>query len=1154
MEQLKLFLFGPPRLERGGELVEVSLRKANALLSYLAITQQPHSRDTLAALLWPESDQRSARGNLRRTLYRLNKELGDEVLQATAETVEFNPTADVWLDVVAFQQHVTDCLPDNHPTPTLAQPCLDRLTKAVQLYSDDFLAGFTLPDCPEFDEWQFFEREGLRQTLGTVLVQLVHVYQARGEWEAAIEHARRWLALDTLHEPAHRQLMRLYALAGQQAAALRQYDECVRILDEELGVPPEEETTELYESIRTRSWPPKSKDHPIQRVAQEDTAHPSTPPPEPQPLHHNLPPQPTVFIGRERELDELDALLADPGARLITIVGPGGMGKTRLAVAAAERQLTRSRFPHGVYFVSLAPLSAPEHMLPAIAEALDVPLESDRLPSRAPEERLLDYLRQKRLLLVLDNCEHLLHGIELVMDVLRAAPDVQVLATSRERLRMRDEQVYPIQGLDYPDGEGAAISVDSDSLEHAAFDLFLQSARRIRPDFALESNDLPALARICQLVEGMPLGLELAASWVNMLPVTEIAAEIQNSLDLLETDLRDMPTRQRSIRAVFAASWQRLSEAEQDLFMQLSVFRGGFTRQAVLKVTGASLRLLSNLSDKSLLQYNRAHDRYQIHELLRQYATEKLAQEPTREHEVRDRHSIYYCAWLQDREPKLKDAQQEAAAAALEADIDNVQRAWEWAVHQRLIEPIQQAMDGLGYLYEWQGRIRSGQRAFHSAADRLSQRGAEGDSAMEERRVLGKVLAWQGLFTYLLGDVTLAEQLLQQSRALLDSHALHGLDTRLERAFVYAQLGLVAVARGQEQAWSWYEQSLTLFRALGCQWETSEVLARMGRWAHVLAEFQQAERLFNESLAIKRTLGDRRGIARVLGRLSQTAVEQGQLELAERLARESNAIYHELENVYGIAAGLRQLGVILLWCGKPNKAHRWFEQCLAHCQELGDRFLLGEVHPVLGLALSFLGQHDEGYAQAQVGLQLNREIGDLNQVAWSLWVVGWILVSMEAYAEAELALRESVDLYEQFSTESNEPRQLGWSRSLLGYVLWRRGDLSQAQKVLLDVLPTSIHLGDFLPLLTALPAIALMLAHQGQTERAVELYALVWRYPLVANPHGWLEVARGELASIAASLPPEITEAAKARGQPLDLWQTAEALLEELPEQGWPVK
>ncbi|MDQ4078732.1 MAG: hypothetical protein M3220_21130, partial [Chloroflexota bacterium] len=220
---------------------------------------------------------------------------------------------------------------------------------------------FTLRDCPAFDEWQFLQAEGLRLMLARALEELVRGCTEQGNYEAGLDYASRWLALDPFHEPAHRHLMCLYAWLGHYAAAIRQYEECARLLDEELGVPPEEETTELYESIRTRRWPPRAKEHPAERVEPEGASHPDTTAPTQQPQRHNLPPQSTLFVGRERELADLDALLADPHARLITIVGPGGMGKTRLALAAAERQLMRSHFPHGVYFVSLAPISTVEH-------------------------------------------------------------------------------------------------------------------------------------------------------------------------------------------------------------------------------------------------------------------------------------------------------------------------------------------------------------------------------------------------------------------------------------------------------------------------------------------------------------------------------------------------------------------------------------------------------------------------------------------------------------------------------------------------------------------------------------------------------------------------------------------------------------------------
>jgi serine/threonine protein kinase/DNA-binding SARP family transcriptional activator len=254
MAQLQLFVLGQPRLERDGRPIELNLRKALALLLYLAVSGLPHSRDALATLLWPESDQREGRARLRRTLHRLNEALGNDVLDAGPDAIRLHPTADLWLDCAAFWQHVAAGLPAL--TDPLAPERLAHLTAAIELYADDFLAGFTLPDSPAFDEWQFFVRESLRQLYGQVLEQLVQAYRGQQAWDLAIPYARKWVALDALHEPAHRALMRLYAWAGQHAAALRQYQECVRVLDAELGVAPEDETTALYEAIRTRKLAP----------------------------------------------------------------------------------------------------------------------------------------------------------------------------------------------------------------------------------------------------------------------------------------------------------------------------------------------------------------------------------------------------------------------------------------------------------------------------------------------------------------------------------------------------------------------------------------------------------------------------------------------------------------------------------------------------------------------------------------------------------------------------------------------------------------------------------------------------------------------------------------------------------------------------------
>jgi predicted ATPase len=336
--------------------------------------------------------------------------------------------------------------------------------------------------------------------------------------------------------------------------------------------------------------------------------------------------------------------------RLLTIVGPGGLGKTRLALACAAQVLgdsngVPSAFPHGLYFVNLAPLSEAAHIVPTLADAMHFPLQGGERDQRSPKQQVLDYLREKRMLLVLDNFEHLLEGANLVADILQTAAQVKILVTSRERLHLRQEQVYPIQGLEFPE---TILKQASEFLEeaeaYAAVKLFIQAAQRTRPDFHFNgSDDLTNLARICRLVEGMPLALELAAAWVDTLPLATIAREIQASLDFLESEMRDAPVRHRSIRAAIDCSWQKLMAAEQTIFAQLSVFRGGFTRQAGQTITSASLPLLARLVNKSFLQYYPARDRYQMHELMRQFGMEKLATDREAETALRNQHSAYYC-------------------------------------------------------------------------------------------------------------------------------------------------------------------------------------------------------------------------------------------------------------------------------------------------------------------------------------------------------------------------------------------------------------------------------------------------------------------------------------------------------------------------------
>ena len=339
------------------------------------------------------------------------------------------------------------------------------------------------------------------------------------------------------------------------------------------------------------------------------------------------------------------------------------------------------------------------------------------------------------MLLVFDNFEHLLGGVDLVADILQTAPKVKLLATSRERLQLHQEQLFTLHGLDTPQSEREDVEA------FTAVQLFLQSAQRVRHDFQLRTADQPWLVRLCHLVGGMPLAMELAASWVEMLSLPEIVQEIQQSLDFLETAVRNIPARQRSIRAVFDGSWKQLNPTEQQILPQFAVFRGGFTRQAAQTITGASLHSLSKLVNKSLLQYDQARQRYQIHELLRQYLVERLEQDDTQENNVRSAHSTYYLNALAEREAKLKGREQQQAMAEIEADIENVRVAWGWGVEKGDVAGLAGAMDTLGLFFEWNGRYQDGVSLFSNAITVLPT-----ISSNQETCLRARLIIWKSVF------------------------------------------------------------------------------------------------------------------------------------------------------------------------------------------------------------------------------------------------------------------------------------------------------------------------------------------------------------------------------------------------------------------------
>jgi predicted ATPase/DNA-binding SARP family transcriptional activator len=1182
---LALYLLGPPRIELDGEPVQISRRKVVALLAYLAVTGTPHSRDALATLLWPEHNQSRARAYLRRVLSELNRTLGEGILAIDRESSGIDPAAAVWLDVNEYRQQLAACETHGHPAAEVCSDCLAPLEEAITLYEDDFLAGFTLRDSLDFDEWQFFQNENLRDELASALERLMRWHSSQREYDLAITYARRWLALDPLHEPVHRHLMELYAQAGRRAAVERQYQECVQILEAELGAPPADATTALYEQLKTR---PKESD---------DRLFPAALP------RHNLPVQATPFIGREAELAKIGKLLDDPDCRLVTLVGSGGSGKTRLALEAAAAQLDTNGYAYadGVFFVSLAPLEDANAIVATIADALGFRFYS----GGTPQEQLLSYLRQKNLLLIMDNYEHLLEGVGLVSDIIRTAPQVKILATSRARLNVGGEHRFQVAGMDYP---VSTLETVVDATRYSAVELFIQSARRARPDFKLTDDNLSGVLDVCRLVQGMPLAIRLSAAWVEMLTSAGIASQVRASLDLLETERQDVPERQRSMRAAFDHSWKLLNGREREVMQALSVFRGGFTRQAAQQVTSASLNELMRIVNRSLLERDES-GHYQMHELLRQYAAEKLHLAPGASEAARDRHCAYYAAALERWAADLKGPRSHIAPAEIDGEMENVRAAWNWAVERGDLERLDRAVEGLSIYYEMRRRPQDGAAACQLAVERLTSVTSD-DGLM----VLARILAWRNFFSW-HEETEFINRLRERSLALLEELESAGHDVRFEEALV--------LWRALE-----FEQSMALFRALGDQWMTANVLFSWagvflgggdyneakrladeslallqelgdqtriawvllirGWHAYFFSDYREAKQVWQEGLELSKELGDEWGKGAVLHSLGCTAWVAGDGERAKQLLEEALVLQQALGDHRGIADSLHQLANVVLYKGEFEKAESLAQESIATSRAISHRNTIAEGCRALGMARIGLGRYaaarsslKEGveiytelgwgieptfqkiwtgraelhlgrYAQAralgEMCLSEARELGTGREIALSLLLLGDAALVEGAYPKARGRLQESVAVIQQIGYRP----ELSPALAGLGVAVRGLGQPSRARKYVQEALQTCAEIRVVFPLLRALPAAALLLSDVGEVERAVELYALAARYPLVANSRWFEDVVGKHVTAAAAALPQEVVAAAQERGRARDLWETVEELIEELEYRNGP--
>jgi predicted ATPase len=723
----------------------------------------------------------------------------------------------------------------------------------------------------------------------------------------------------------------------------------------------------------------------------------------------------------------------------------------------------------------------------------------------APKTELLKYLRARESLLILDNFEHLVSGVDLVLDILQQSSKVTILVTSRTRLNARAERLIQVAGLPVPIQDDIR---QADS--YSSVQLFVDRAAR---PVATSSHDMAQIVQLCQLVEGVPLAIELASALVEHLPVAEIIANLRRDLGFLSTTLHDVPERHRRLRAVFDSSWQLLSQPEQYALAQLSVFRRDFERTAILTVTETQLAELVGLTHKSLLQHS-SPDRYTLHALVRQFAAEKLETFPALAG-VRDRHSHYYLAFVTERTAALQGDEPQQAVAEIQAEIANIREAWRWTMSQ--VDSVQdplpyilalgQTAQGLVQFYTQAGLLREGEQAFRTAAGWAQIVVQSNETPSPERQStvlqsLSRLLAAQGHLLVCLGDHSTALTVFQEADTALETAAVVYPDTDLaERSILLSRLG-ASYNRGGNyaQAMQHLEVGLTLARQANDTRAQITALSNLAQAASEQGAYDTAKQHLDEMLSLARACNDRPHIALALSTLGTIAWRWGDIEQADRCNRESLEIYRELGDQHRVPRILNALGILAILRERYDQAEGYWEEGLAMAQEMGDRQAMADTLTNLGYInhhhLGNLGKAKTYYTES---LAISQEIGHRHGVTSTLSNLGHLYVGLGEYAPAWDHLRQAL-----------------------------------SESMTIGVAPLTLD---------ALVGVALLQSETGQADSAAELLSVILNHPSVEIDS--VQLAETILDGLRRQLPAEPLETAMERGKTRELDVVVAELLAE---------
>ncbi|MCW3054532.1 MAG: ATPase-like protein [Chthonomonadales bacterium] len=989
---LTITLFGPMQVHvHGRPLPHLRSRKVLWLLALLALRHgRPVEREWLIGALWPDTDRTQALASLSVVLSELRRGLGDQRdrLRSPDRRTLLLDLEGVEVDLVAFDV-------------AIVSKRSEALKQAVALYR-----GPLLTDCAE--EWIWQERQVREQECLRALQTLGDSALTVGDYGGAIDYYRRAVNLDPFQETALRGWMEALAKSGNRNGALQVYREFVALLHGNPGAAADEETSALYHRLRTEVRRQAGPPHAVTTEAAANDADLSVR------VSGTLPHPLTDLIGREDEKYEVAAILRS--SRLVTLTGPGGVGKTRLALEIANESVHDSAlYPDGVWLVSLESLAEGRLISAQIAAGLGLREGS----GRNLMESLTDHLRTKRLLLVLDNCEHLLAAsAEVTAHLLRECPQIRILVTSRETLGMMGETIWQVPSLATPDlahlpsGRATLLRV---LMGYESVQLFVQRAQTCRQDFVLTDRNATATAQICAQLEGVPLAIELAASRIKALTVEQIAARLNDRLELLTSGNRTANSRQQTLRATLDWSYALLSAAERLLLERLSVFAGGWTLESAEQIGQETnlkpkqvLNLLTGLLDKSLVVFEQGETggRYRFLETVRQYASERL-QMSGRTGEIRKLHRDWYTRLAEEADRELNGPEQGRWLQRLEREHDNLRAALSWhpegeedrETELRLVSSLWQFWDIRGH---------------HTTGRHFLQRALQKPEAEQVTVARARALTGAGALALRQGDLTEARSWHQQSRSvfgrLKDSKGI---------AASLANEGVVAWTQGDiAEAKALLEESLRLRREAGHQPGIAVALQSLGQLVQWQGDYAKAKSLYEESLSLLMQLGNEIDIAFVLNNIGNLCLLQSDYTTARMWFEESLSLRRKLGDRHGIALATASLGLAAKLLNDYMSAQTLLEEAQTIFKELGD--LRGEAMTLSNLGMLMSDQGDQTQAQALLtkGLAIQKEVGDREGIAFTLRCLGTVLTERKEFSASLAALQESLTLSHALESRS----------------------------------------------------------------------------------------------------------------------------------------